>query len=163
MQVRSFEKLSPEIIPEPPSAILLPSGKRSPLRPRRQRPAKQKLEQTTIRNRILMVGRIRELALYRAEVLRHAGFEVRTPEDIEAARAIIERGDLDVAVLSYTLPNNTVQEIADQVREHCPDCPIIAIAESGRVDRRIAPEAIALAADGPPGLLSALDRVLKLS
>ena len=103
----------------------------------RPRVSKQnQLDETKVRNRVLIVGRIRELALYRAEVLRHAGFDVRTPETKEEAMAIIERGNFDVAVLSYSLLSDTVQEMADHVREHCPNCPIVAIAETDRVDRR---------------------------
>jgi CheY-like chemotaxis protein len=110
-----------------------------------------------------MVGRLRELALYRAEVLRHAGFTVSTPGDEVEAMRIMHRGDFDAIVLSYTLPNATVQELADSARAFCPDCPIIAITETSMFDRRIAPDAVALANDGPLALLSALNRVLQPS
>lgn len=111
--------------------------------------------------RVLLVGLIRELALYRAEVLRHHGFLVHTPATVDQAMAIIERGDFDVAVLSYTLPTSTVEEIAEQVRDRCPDCRIVAISETDRLDRRIAPDAVALAQEGPPALLAALRHVLR--
>jgi hypothetical protein len=55
-------------------------------------------------NRVLMIGRIRELALYRAAVLRDRGFEVATPETQQDAIAAIRKGGFDIAVLSYTLP-----------------------------------------------------------
>lgn len=74
-------------------------------------------------NRVLIVGRIRELALYRAEVLRQHGFQVSTPKTKEEAQTIIRNGDFEVAVLSYTLPSTTVQEIAEEVREHWPVAP----------------------------------------
>jgi len=119
-------------------------------------PAKRKLG-----NRVMMVGRIRELALYRAEVLRDRGFQVVTPDTTEEAIAIIERGELDAAVLSYTLSDETVKTITDVLREHCPDCPIIAIARSKRLDRRIAPEAIVLADEGPPALVAAVTKLLR--
>jgi len=70
---------------------------------------------------------------------------VLTPETKEEATAIIQRREFDVAVLSYTLPDATVQELTDAVREHCPDCPIVAIAETRRLDRRIEPEPVVLA------------------
>jgi CheY-like chemotaxis protein len=111
--------------------------------------------------RVLLVGLIRELALYRAEVLRHHGFLVHTPATVDQARAIIERGDFDIAVLSYTLPTTTVEEIAEQVRDRCPDCRIVAISETDRIDRRIAPDAVALAQEGPPALIAALRHVLR--
>jgi CheY-like chemotaxis protein len=113
------------------------------------------------RNRVMIVGRIRELALYRAEVLRHEGFQVLTPEDKEEAMAIIHNGGFDIAVLSYTLPSALVQELTDEIRESCPDCRIIAIADSKRMDRRINPDAVALAEDGPPALLRAVRKLLR--
>src|SRR6185437_14907503 len=98
-------------------------------------------------NRILVVGRQRELALYRAEFLRLAGYCVDTPEDEDEALRIMRRDEFDAIVLSYTLPNETVQQLAESAREHCPDCPVIAIADTERFDRLISPDAIALAKD----------------
>ena len=86
---------------------------------------------------------------------------VLTPETKEEATAIIQRREFDVAVLSYTLPDATVQELTDAVREHCPDCPIVAISETRRRDRRIEPEPVVLAENGPPALITALRRVLR--
>jgi hypothetical protein len=40
-------------------------------------------------NRVLLLGRLRELALYRAEVLHDRGFEVKIPEDNQGAMAEI--------------------------------------------------------------------------
>jgi DNA-binding response OmpR family regulator len=111
-------------------------------------------------NRVLMLGSIRELALYRAEVLRHYGFEALTPETVEEATSLIRRGNFDVAVLSYTLPDAAVQQLAQSLREHCPHCPILAIAQTIRPDRRIAPDAVVLAKNGPPDLVTALRKLL---
>jgi CheY-like chemotaxis protein len=113
-----------------------------------------------LKNRVMIVGRIRELALYRAEVLRHQGFHVLTPETKEEAMAMIRNASFDVAVLSYTLPSTLVQEIAEEIREVCADCRIVTIAESARFDRRIAPDAVAVAEEGPPGLVAAIRKVL---
>jgi hypothetical protein len=116
-----------------------------------------------IGNRVLMVGRLRELALYRAEFLRQAGFTVSTPQDTNEALGIVQRGDFDAIVLSYTLPNDTVQQLAEIARDCCPNCPIIAITDTSMFDRRIAPDAVAVANEGPGALLSALNRVLQPS
>lgn len=133
----------------------------------RERPRQEKRghppRSKKIGNRVLMVGRLRELALYRADVLQHAGFFVSTPENEFEAMNIIRLGHFDALVLSYTLPNTTVQELAERARDYCPDCAIIAITETGMLDRRIAPDAVALANDGPGALLSALRRVLQPS
>jgi CheY-like chemotaxis protein len=112
-------------------------------------------------NRVLLFGRIQELALYRAEVLRDRGFEVRTSTSKEEAVNLIRRGDFDAAVLSYTLSSDTVEELAEEVREICPHCPLVVIAKSLRLDRKITPDAVALADDGPKALVSALRRVLR--
>ncbi|MBV9183585.1 MAG: response regulator [Acidobacteria bacterium] len=162
MHVLSFEKRFFEIPPTDRFPLVFGAAKEDRNQtPRLRTKDENHFDEKRRRNRVLIVGRMRELALYRAEVLRQAGFEVRTPENEEEAIAIVKGGDFDVAVFSYTLPSETVQEMAELVREHCSDCPIVAIAETNRVDRRIAPDAIALAADGPPGLLGALRRVVK--
>ena len=135
-----------------------------PEHPRREKRgrARSPLEKK-IGNRVLMVGRLRELALYRAEFLQQAGFIVSTPNDEVEAMRIMRRGDFDAIVLSYTLPNDMVQQLADSARDFCPDCPIIAITGTSLFDRRIAPDAVAVANEGPAALLSALNRVLRPS
>jgi DNA-binding response OmpR family regulator len=112
-------------------------------------------------NRVLLVGRVRELALYRAEVLKHFGFNVSAPENVDEALAIMKRGDFDALVLSYTLPSETVEYLAERAREACPGCPVVAISHTSQIDRRVAPDAIALAAEGPPALVAALRSVLR--
>ena len=112
-------------------------------------------------NRVLMLGSIRELALYRAEVLRHHGYNVVAPETEEEALEQIRRGEFDVVVLSYTLPDRTVEKYAQAVREYCADCPILAIAQTARMDRKIAPDAVVVAEKGPPELVMTLKRVLQ--
>lgn len=112
-------------------------------------------------NRVLVVGRHRELALYRAEFLRLAGYSVDTPEEVDEALRMIRNDEFDALVLSYTLPTETVHQLAESAREHCPDCPVIAIADTKKFDRLISPDAVALAKDGPEALLSALKRVLR--
>src|SRR5207253_10114316 len=57
---------------------------------------------------VILFGRIRELALYRAEVLRDRGFSVTLPRHDQEALEVSRHGDLDSVVLSYTLPSDTV-------------------------------------------------------
>ena len=145
----------------PISTILAyPSGRRRSTSGRDSQ-AQRRVSPVDIRRRVLIVGRIRELALYRAEVLYHHGYRAFTPETQEEAIAIIQTGDFDVAVLSYTLPDTTVQELAEILRAYSPDRPIIAISESRLVDRRVAPDAVVLAQQGPAALIRALRRVLR--
>ena len=114
-------------------------------------------------NRLLIVGRLRELALYRAEVLKHAGFQVLAPGDLEEAFRVMQRGEFDAIIVSYTLPNDTVQYVMERAREHCPDCPIIAIRHTRTEDRLLQPDAIALADEGPAALIAAVQAVLRPS
>jgi CheY-like chemotaxis protein len=113
------------------------------------------------RNRVLLFGRFRELALYRAEVLRSEGFAVVTPFSREESLAAVRRGHFDIAILTYTLPSETVQELAELIREYCPECPIIAISTSKKEDREIDPDEIVVADEGPPALLAALRKAAR--
>lgn len=156
-----MESLLETFAPEPVAAFFAsfnkdPEGSRPEKRGQAHSPRAKK-----IGNRVLMVGRLRELALYRAEFLQQAGFAVSTPQDEVEAMRIMRRGEFDAIVLSYTLPNETVQQLADSARDYCPDCPIIAISDTSLFDRRIAPDAVAVANEGPGALLSALNRVLQ--
>ena len=122
----------------------------------------QKPKRSTSRNRVLLLGRLQELALYRAEVLRDRGFEVRTSTDYDEALRLIRSNDYDAIVLSYTLSSATVQELAEEARQHCPECPLVVIANTRTPDRRIVPDDIAIADEGPAALVAALHRVLRL-
>ena len=109
-----------------------------------------------LRNRVLLFSGLWELALYRAEVLRNHGFHVVTPRTKQEAIQAIKRKEIDVVVLTYTLPNETVHEVTELLRSHCPSCLLVAISESGQVDRKIAPDATVVAEEGPAGLIRAL-------
>ncbi len=111
-------------------------------------------------NRVLMLGSLRELALYRAEVLSHYGFEVLIPEAEKEAVEVIQDGVFDVAVLSYTLPDTTVRQYVDLIRQRRGECPILAITQSPHYDRRIEPDCVVVGEKGPSELVSALRRLL---
>jgi CheY-like chemotaxis protein len=112
--------------------------------------------------RVLLLSGMWEVALYRAEVLRGHGLEVLTPRGKEDAIAAIRRGEVDVVVLTYTLPSETVNELADLVRQYCPGCRLVAISETGSFDERVAPDAVVIASQGPPALIEAIRRVIRL-
>ena len=113
------------------------------------------------RNRVLMFGKIRELALYRAEVLRAHGFSVAIPDSEAEAVAAVQHGGFDVAVLTYTLSNDTVEELTELLRQHWPDCRLVTISETKYPDPKINPDANVLADDGPKALIEALRETLK--
>lgn len=110
-------------------------------------------------DRALLLGKQRELALYRAAVLRDRGFEVRAPADLNQAIAEITEGSFDVAVLSYTLSSDEVEQMAELVRQSCPKCPLVTISTTGRADRRVNPDETVLADEGPAGLIRVLQRL----
>jgi CheY-like chemotaxis protein len=134
--------------PQQPSDI--PGG-----RERRKKPR-------SLGNRVLLFSGIFEVALYRAEVLRGHGLEVRTPRSKEEAIMAIKRGEVDVVVLTYTLPNETVNELADLVRQYCPACRLVAISETGHFDERVAPDAVVIANQGPAALIEAIRRLRRV-
>jgi CheY-like chemotaxis protein len=112
--------------------------------------------------RVLLISGIWEVALYRAEVLRGQGLEVLTPRSKEEAMQAIRRREADVVVLTYTLPSETVHELADLVRQYCPECRLVAISESGKFDERVAPDAIVIANQGPAALIKAIRRLTRI-
>jgi CheY-like chemotaxis protein len=116
---------------------------------------------TTTGNRVLLVGRLRELALYRAEVLSTHGFRVLTPETTAEAMDVIRRSQFDIAVLTYTLSSHVVEELTEQIRQYCPSCPLIAISDNEREDKKIFPDQTVLAREGPAALIAALHRVTR--
>jgi hypothetical protein len=127
--------------------ILIFAGSTRGLSSRRLRPQSRKNDGPVekIPNRILMLGRLRELALYRAEVLRHHGFEVIAPADEAEAIAAIGQANYDV----------------DLIRDSCPECQVLAIAQTMQYDRLIAPDSVVVADKGPAELVTALRRLLQ--
>ena len=88
------------------------------------------------------------------------GYVVILPETKAEALSVIRNVPFDVAILSYTLSDTTVKELADLIRQACPDCPLLTIAKSATNDPHIQPDAIVNAEAGPSGLASALRNVL---
>lgn len=129
---------------------------KSPAAAKRQKPQHSKSGR-----RVLLFGSFWELALYRAEVLEAHGFTVSLPRTKEEAVAAIRGGSFDIAILSYTLSDKTVEELTELIRQYCPDCPLIAISDTGRVDRRIGPDEVVIADEGPAALIAALHRAMK--
>jgi hypothetical protein len=129
---------------------------------RRENRSRREPRRKSAGNRVLLLGKLRELALYRAEVLRDRGFDVKIPATAAEAVAEITRGEFDVAVFSYTLSSDEVQSLAELVRQSCPKCPLVAISATGMLDRKVDPDEIVLADDGPEGLIKVLRRLQRL-
>ncbi len=112
------------------------------------------------RVRVLLLGRNPELSAYRIEALEAAGFEVLAPTSRHEAERAILAGAYDVALLSYSLSNETAQELAELIRQSCPRCGIVAISETGWEDSKIAPDEIVVGSEGPQALIAAVRRAV---
>jgi hypothetical protein len=139
----------------------LAAGGKTPRRSARKGYKNQPSRKPNDPRRVLMYGRLLELALYRAEVLRGRGFSVITPRNKAEAISAIEDGEFDTLVVSYTLSSDTAEEIVELARQKCPGCPIITISETGKVDRRLRPDVVVRANEGPSGLIKALERAFR--
>lgn len=137
------------------------SNSRRRTAPKAHRQASRGRMRSAPRNRVLIVGKVRELALYRAEVLRANGFVVSISHNEAEALSAIHSGGLDVVVLSYTLSNDVVEEVAELVRQHCPECRLVTISETTYPDPKINPDVNVLADDGPKALIEALRETLR--
>jgi CheY-like chemotaxis protein len=153
----------PGILGDYPSRLRIVLGENHPKQPasRKNKGNTESSNKSTERNRVLMLGSIRELALYRAEVLHQHGFHVQIATNRDQGMDLIHAGNYDVVVVSYTLPDSVVREFADEMREYCPECPVIAISNAHRPDPIIRPDEMILADEGPAALLSALRHVLR--
>ena len=132
----------------------------TPRRPRRPH-SRTREDHPAAAGKILLLGRIRELALYRSEYLEGKGYEVLAPANRSEALETFRHGSFDVVILTYTLPNDLVLEYAQMAREYCPSCPLIVITNADLGDRNVAPDAIVIADHGPDALLRALRTLMK--
>jgi len=107
---------------------------------------------------ILLLGRHQELSAYRMRALESAGFRVLAPASKNDALSAIESNNFNVALLSYSLPDDTAQELAELIRQRCPQCPIVAIAEHGWDDTRLRPDEVVVGSEGPDALVEAIRR-----
>ena len=140
----------------------LASGRKRQRAPQIARGRKHQSRTADHPRRVLVFGRILELALYRAEVLRSRGYTVVTPRSKADAVRAIEDGEFDALVLSYTVESETAEEIVELARQTCPGCPLITISDAGTSDRKLRPDLVVRANEGPAGLLKALQKVFRL-
>jgi uroporphyrinogen-III synthase len=84
-----------------------------------------------------------------------------TPKTKAEAISEIENGEFDALVLSYTLLSETAEEIVELARQKCPGCPLITISNTEKVDRKLRPDVVVSAEQGPAGLIKALQQVFR--
>lgn len=84
---------------------------------------------------ILIVEDERALAEALARYLRSQGHEVRkTASAREAARIA---GDMDLVLTDINMPDMDGIELIIELREHCPEVPVIAMSGGGLFDKRM--------------------------
>jgi len=108
---------------------------------------------------VLLLGPNRELGHERAEFLKSHGIDTIFPENRQRACEAISRGGFATVIISYSLSDDTVKELTELIEQHCPQCPIISIAEQRWHDRALKPDATVLATDPPAALLEAVRHV----
>lgn len=145
-----------------PSDCELASGRKRLRSSQISRGGKHQARRADQPKRVLIFGRIFELALYRAEVLRSRGYAVVTPRSKTEAMRAIEDGEFDALVLSHTVESETAEQIVELARQTCPACPLITISDSGTSDRKLRPDLVVRANEGPAGLLKALQKAFRM-
>ena len=110
-----------------PEHVAARRGDSGPCNPESLSGSKERVKKPrSVGNRVLLFSGIFEVALLPEEVLRAHALNVRIPPMNKEAVAIIQRGDFDVVILTYTLPSETVNELSYFVRQFCARCQLIA-------------------------------------
>lgn len=110
---------------------------------------------------VLLLGRNRELSLFRVHVLQAAGFNVLLPGSKHEALEAVKTSSFDVVLVSYSLSNDTAEELVELIRQRSPNCPVVAISETGWEDNKLQPEVTISANDGPEGMLAGIERAMR--
>lgn len=90
------------------------------------------------------------------EALRKAGHEVQLTDCCQEALVRVQQREFDCAVLSYSLPNDTIKELIELLRQYRPGCPTIVISENGRIDWELLPTRTIHPRQGAQALFAAL-------
>ncbi len=108
---------------------------------------------------VLSVGQQLDLLALRNEVLREAGFAVRSSTTLEDATALALAGDFDVVVLCRSLPCAQRQQFIYAVRAMKPSLPIVALRGVGE-NELSGVDAILDPLEGAEKLIAGLDRAI---
>lgn len=93
-------------------------------------------------------------------MLEKEGFEVLFPKTKKEAVELIQSGNFDLLLVSYSLSSDTIEEMAELARQRCPRCPVVSISQTGWDDARIKPDATVVADEGPRPMVTAIREVL---
>lgn len=78
--------------------------------------------------RVFQIAYTGDLAIGRAELLKHRGYEVITKAGNQAARAaLLTKREYDLFIVGHAAPENTRKELVDWLKTNYPKVPILAL------------------------------------
>ena len=124
------------------------------------RHAAGELLQTNRGKSLLLLSADPELSLLRQHALAHAGFSVSRAESRKEALGLLEKERFDALVVSYSMPEETIAEMAELFRAHNPNSPIVTVTKGRWQDLKIEYDAAVIGDEGPGALIEAVETVL---
>jgi len=86
---------------------------------------------------ILLVDDEEPALSFMAAMLRDAGYEVREAQKLQAAHAIIDRGEADIVVLDVQLPDGYGPDLLERLHREQPSMPVIMVTGYGDIEMAV--------------------------
>ena len=86
---------------------------------------------------ILLVDDEEPALSFMAAMLRDAGYEVREAQKLQAAHAIIDRGEADIVVLDVQLPDGYGPDLLERLHREQPGMPVIMVTGYGDIEMAV--------------------------
>ena len=109
---------------------------------------------------VLLLSGDLELSLFKAHALGHAGFAVTRAESRKDAIHLMRESRFEVLVISYSLSQDALTELAGIFREQNPNAPIVGVAKGRWQDLPLEFDATVIGDEGPEELIEAVETVL---
>jgi DNA-binding NtrC family response regulator len=110
--------------------------------------------------KLLLLSADPELSSLRRHVLVHAGFTVARAESRKEALQLLEQEKFDVLVISYSMSQENITEMAELFRSHNSNSPIVTVAKGGWQDLKIEFDAAVTGDEGPEALIETVETAL---
>jgi DNA-binding NarL/FixJ family response regulator len=108
--------------------------------------------------RVLLLSKDRELGLLRAFALKSAGHHVIFPKGKDEAVKVIRGGAFEVAILTYTLSNETAIELHELIKQGCPRCRIVIVTQHPWAESKLEHDVAITGDAGPDALVAAVEQ-----
>jgi DNA-binding NtrC family response regulator len=109
---------------------------------------------------LLLLSADPELSTLRGHALSQAGFSVSRAESRKEALELLEKEKFDALVVSHSMPEENIAEMAELFRTHNPNSPIVTVAKGRWQDLKIEFDAAVIGEEGPEALIEAVETVL---